>query len=186
MGMRSSSLSCCSNKTLVQDQVCTDWSITGAGTQIVYTNNITQEVYGSGYVKYDVGANPITVDFLVGATVVDTITVQPQSSGTFTVRYFTTVRITTTGTTVNQGEFCITVRYPISKKAYRERYAFFEKVMKLVFYKQHVNSQQYLPSKYSEGLLVILIILTDCKFFPVYDIVLPGNTVKILVVAPTI
>ncbi|TXR67721.1 S-Ena type endospore appendage [Bacillus sp. AR18-7] len=48
------------------------------------------------------------------ATVVDTITVQPQSSGTFTVRYFTTVRITTTGTTVNQGEFCITVRYPIS------------------------------------------------------------------------
>ena len=50
MGMRSSSLSCCSNKTLVQDQVCTDWSITGAGTQIVYTNNITQEVYGSGYV----------------------------------------------------------------------------------------------------------------------------------------
>ncbi len=63
MGMRSSSLSCCSNKTLVQDQVCTDWSITGAGTQIVYTNNITQEVYGSGYVKYDVGANPITVDF---------------------------------------------------------------------------------------------------------------------------
>ena len=75
MGMRSSSLSCCSNKTLVQDQVCTDWSITGAGTQIVYTNNITQEVYGSGYVKYDVGANPITVDFLVGATVVDTITV---------------------------------------------------------------------------------------------------------------
>ncbi|CJB35937.1 Uncharacterised protein [Streptococcus pneumoniae] len=45
---------------------------------------------------------------------VDTITVQPQSSGTFTVRYFTTVRITTTGTIVNQGEFCITVRYPIS------------------------------------------------------------------------
>ncbi|EJQ54250.1 MULTISPECIES: DUF3992 domain-containing protein [Bacillus] len=114
MGMRSSSLSCCSNKTLVQDQVCTDWSITGAGTQIVYTNNLTQEIYGSGYVKYDTGANPITVDFLVGATVVDTITVQPQSSGTFTVRHFTTVRITTTGTTVNQGEFCITVRYSIS------------------------------------------------------------------------
>ena len=66
--------------------------------------------------KYDVGAAPITVDFLVGATVVDTITVQPQSSGTFTVRYFTTVQITTTGTTVNQGEFCITVRYPFHKK----------------------------------------------------------------------
>ncbi len=45
MGMRSSSLSCCSNKTLVQDQVCTDWSITGAGTQIVYTNNITQSIW---------------------------------------------------------------------------------------------------------------------------------------------
>ena len=55
MGMRSSSLSCCTNKTLVQDQVCADWSITGAGTQIVYTNNLTQEIYGSGYVKYDTG-----------------------------------------------------------------------------------------------------------------------------------
>ena len=117
---------------------------------------------------------------------VDTITVQPQSSGTFTVRYFTTVRITTTGTTVNQGEFCITVRYQFIK-AYRERYAFYIKeIMKLVFYKQHVNSQQYLPSKYSEGLLVILIILIDCRSFPVYDIVLPGNTVKILVTVPTI
>lgn len=41
-------------------------------------------------------------------------------------------------------------------------------------------------SKYSEGLLVILIILTDCRSFPVYDIVLPGNTVKILVTVPTI
>ncbi|KOS30206.1 hypothetical protein ADK17_05405 [Bacillus anthracis] len=117
MGMRSSSLSCCPNKKHVQDKVCTHWSTTGAATQIdnvLYTNNINQKVEGTGYVKYDVGTAPITVDFLVGATVVDTITVQPQSSGTFTVRYFTTVRITTTGTTVNQGEFCITVRYPIS------------------------------------------------------------------------
>ncbi len=63
---------------------------------------------------------------------------------------------------------------------------FIKEVMKLVFYKQHVNWQQYLPSKYSEGLLCILIILTDAKFFPVYDIVLPGNTVKTLVAAPMI
>ncbi|KOS30009.1 hypothetical protein ADK18_04195 [Bacillus anthracis] len=117
MGMRSSSLSCCSDKTFVQDQVCSAWSVTVVGTAIdnvLYTNNIAQDVFGSGFVKYDVGPGPITVDFLVGATVVDTITVQPQSSGTFTVRYFTTVRISTTGTTVNQGEFCITVRYPLS------------------------------------------------------------------------
>ncbi|ACK87442.1 conserved hypothetical protein [Bacillus cereus AH820] len=37
----------------------------------------------------------------------------------------------------------------------------------MVFYKQHVNWQQYLPSKYSEGLCWILAILTDCKSFPV-------------------
>ena len=61
-----------------------------------------------------------------------------------------------------------------------------EEIIRLVFYKQHVNWQQYLPSKYSEGLCWILAILTDCKSFPVYDIVLPGNTVKILVTAPTI
>lgn len=73
------------------------------------------------------------------------------------------------------------------KKAYRKWYAFLiKKVMKLVFYKQHVNWQQYLPSKYSEGLFCILVILTDCKPFPVYDIVLPGNTAKILVTNPMI
>ncbi|OSY11874.1 hypothetical protein BTJ48_01578 [Bacillus mycoides] len=39
--------------------------------------------------------------------------------------------------------------------------------MKYLFYKQHVNWQQYLPSKYSEGLFCILIILTDFKSLPV-------------------
>lgn len=107
-------MSCCTNKTLVQDKVCTDWSITGAGNQIIYTNNITQEIYASGYIKYEVGINSITVDFLNGATVVDTLIVQPQSSGTFTVRRFTTIRITTTGAGDHQGEVCVTVRYPVS------------------------------------------------------------------------
>ncbi|PKR91662.1 DoxX [Bacillus cereus Rock4-18] len=54
------------------------------------------------------------------------------------------------------------------KKAYRKGYVFFiDEAMKLVFYKQHVNWQQYLPSKYSEELLCILIILTDIKSLPV-------------------
>ena len=34
--MGNSSLSCCSNNTLVQDQVCIDWSATGAVTETVY------------------------------------------------------------------------------------------------------------------------------------------------------
>ncbi|MGH0431644.1 DUF3992 domain-containing protein [Bacillus mycoides] len=112
--MCNSNLSCCSNKTLVQDQVCIDWSATGAVTETVYTNNITQDLYASGYVKYDVGVNPVTVNFLVGATVVNTITIQPQSSGSFTVRYFTTIQIVTTGIGTSQGQLCLTVRYPIS------------------------------------------------------------------------
>ncbi len=49
--MGNSSLSCCSNNTLVQDQVCIDWSATGAVTETVYTNNITQDLYASGYVE---------------------------------------------------------------------------------------------------------------------------------------
>ncbi|PFD35517.1 hypothetical protein CN285_23785 [Bacillus cereus] len=40
--------------------------------------------------------------------------VQPQSSGSFTVRYFTTIQIVTTGTATSQGQLCLTVRYPIS------------------------------------------------------------------------
>ncbi|MFK4308342.1 hypothetical protein ABH948_005436 [Bacillus sp. RC218] len=112
--MGNSSLSCCSNNKLVQDQVCIDWSATGAVTETVYTNNITQDLYASGYVKYDIGVNPITVNFLVGTAIVNTITVQPQSSGSFTVRYFTTIQIVTTGTGTSQGQLCLTVRYPIS------------------------------------------------------------------------
>lgn len=61
--MYNSNLSCCSSKTLVQDQVCIDWAATGAVTETVYTNNITQDLYASGYVKYDVGTAPITVNF---------------------------------------------------------------------------------------------------------------------------
>ncbi|WP_369900939.1 DUF3992 domain-containing protein [Bacillus manliponensis] len=116
MGSNYSGLSCCSNKTIVQDKVCLDWSIDGAGAVIIYTNNVTQEIVASGYVKYDVGVNDITVDFLVAGIVtpVETLTISPGSSAAFTVRRFTDIQITTTGADEQQGEICITCRYPIS------------------------------------------------------------------------
>ncbi|CAM4190766.1 hypothetical protein BAMA_24150 [Bacillus manliponensis] len=114
MGSNYSGLSCCSNKTIVQDKVCLDWSIDGTGAVVVYTNNVTQEIVASGYVKYDVGVGDITVEFLVGTTPVETLTISPGSSAAFTVRRFTDIEITTAGVGEHQGEFCITLRYPIS------------------------------------------------------------------------
>ena len=109
-----SSLSCCTDKVFVQDQVCSTWSVTGAGTTIIYANNIAQDIYASGYIKYETGVNSITVDFLNGATVVDSITIPPQSSSAFTERGFNQIRVTTTGAGLHQGEICITTRYSLS------------------------------------------------------------------------
>ena len=72
---------------------------------------------------------------------VNTITVQPQSSGSFTVRYFTTIQIVTTGTGVSQGQLCLTVRYPFHKQKHTKWYAFYI-VCKLrgeEIYKQNEN-----------------------------------------------
>ncbi|KOS30205.1 hypothetical protein ADK17_05400 [Bacillus anthracis] len=113
-------LTCCPNKKHVQDKVCTHWSTTGAATQIdnvLYTNNINQKVEGTGYVKYDVGTAPITVEALDSAgTVIDTQTLNPGTSIGFTYRRFDIIQVVLPATPAGtyQGEFCITTRYPIS------------------------------------------------------------------------
>ena len=81
-----SALTCCPDKNYVQDKVCSPWSATVATTAIdnvLYTNNINQNVIGTGFVKYDVGPGPITVEALdsAGATI-DTQTLNPGTSNT--------------------------------------------------------------------------------------------------------
>ena len=74
-------LTCCPDKNYVQDKVCSPWSATvvaAAIDNVLYTNNINQNVVGTGFVKYDVGPGPITVEALDSAgTVIDTQTLNP-------------------------------------------------------------------------------------------------------------
>lgn len=120
----STALSCCPDKDFVQDKVCTPWSGTVpdaavADVEVVtFTNNINQNIVGTGYVQYDIGPGPITLDFLDSAgTPINptTITLTPGSSLAFTYRRFYVIQLTlplgTAGT--YQGEFCITTRYPV-------------------------------------------------------------------------
>ncbi|CAH1205201.1 hypothetical protein PAECIP111891_02706 [Paenibacillus allorhizoplanae] len=105
-----SALCCCSEKTYVQDKVCTNWLMTTAGTTTVYTDNMATLISGTGYVKNETGTADITVAFLRSAApVITAITVQPGGSTSFTVGRFDTITITTTAAAT--GEFCITVRY---------------------------------------------------------------------------
>jgi len=49
-------LTCCPDKNFVQDKVCTPWSGTvdaAAVTVVVFTNNINQNIVGTGYLQYD-------------------------------------------------------------------------------------------------------------------------------------
>ncbi|CAM4246896.1 hypothetical protein BAMA_06325 [Bacillus manliponensis] len=112
--MTISNLTCCSYKKIVQDRICTAWSITGGeiGVQTIYSNNFSKNITASGFIKYQIGTNEITVDFFQGTTVIDSITLQPQSSGTFTVKGFTHIQIVT-ATGLHQGEFCMTLSYPL-------------------------------------------------------------------------
>ncbi|KEK19106.1 hypothetical protein BAMA_24145 [Bacillus manliponensis] len=113
-------LSCCPDKTFVQDKVCSPWSGTVVAadvTVILYTNNINQTVVGTGFIKYDVGPTDITVQVLDStATIIDTQTLSPGSSLGFTYRQFNTIQVILPLATpgVYQGEFCITSRYPVS------------------------------------------------------------------------
>ena len=51
-------LTCCPDKNYVQDKVCSPWSgtvVATAITNVLYNNNINQNVIGTGFVRYDVG-----------------------------------------------------------------------------------------------------------------------------------
>lgn len=102
-------LSCCTDKTFVQDKVCTTWVIPAASTQTIYSDNIAQTISGSGYVKLETGTGPLTLTFLLNTVIVQTIIIPTSGSTTFSISRFDTITLTTTG--VSQGEFCITVRY---------------------------------------------------------------------------
>ncbi|MFD0589685.1 DUF3992 domain-containing protein [Paenibacillus sp. GCM10027627] len=107
------SLSCCSDKTIVQDKVCTNWQLTAAGTQTIYSDNISQIISGTGYVKYETGTGTLTVNFLRTGVVapLQTITIPAGGSASFTVAKFNTITLTSTAAAT--GEFCITVRYSL-------------------------------------------------------------------------
>ncbi|REK56572.1 MAG: hypothetical protein C6W55_07435 [Thermobacillus sp.] len=111
-------MSCCPDKKYVQDKVCTPWNGTvddAALDIVVYNNNVSQNIYGSGYVQYDVGPADITLTVLdaAGGTL-STTTLAPGTSTSFTYRRFSTIQLTLPATAgTYQGEFCITPRYAI-------------------------------------------------------------------------
>ncbi len=102
-------------KTIVQDKVCIDWTA-AATAAIIYADNISQDIYASGYLKVDTGTGPVTIVFYSGGvtgTAVETIVVATGSSASFTVRRFDTVTILGTAA-AETGEFCMTIRYTLS------------------------------------------------------------------------
>ncbi|ANY69100.1 hypothetical protein BBD42_23405 [Paenibacillus sp. BIHB 4019] len=116
-----SALTCCSDKNFVQDKVCTPWSGTVVAADVLvvtFTNNINQNIVGTGYLQYDVGPDDITFDFLdsTGTPINPTpFTLAPGTSMAFTYRRFSAIRITLPAASPGtyQGEFCITTRYPV-------------------------------------------------------------------------
>lgn len=106
-------LSCCSEKITVQDKVCTNWQLAAAGTQIIYSDNISQTISGTGYVNFETGTGTLTVNFFKTGIVaaIETIVIPAGGSGSFTVARFDTISITSTAAAA--GEFCITVRYTL-------------------------------------------------------------------------
>jgi len=109
----SGSLSCCNEKELVQDKICSDWSITAAET--IYIDNVSA-IVSSGYVKLNSApaGETVTVNFLLGGTTVATIPdIGVNSAAAFAVGRFDTIQIVPSDTGSYLGEFCITPRYLI-------------------------------------------------------------------------
>jgi len=111
-------LSCCPDKRYVQDKICAPWNGTVDDTAVVitvYNNNISQNIYGSGYVQYDAGPEDVTLTVLDGAgNTLSTATLAPGTSTSFTYRRFATIQLTLPAAAgTYQGEFCITPRYAI-------------------------------------------------------------------------
>ncbi|EEL02075.1 hypothetical protein bcere0013_7510 [Bacillus cereus BDRD-ST26] len=95
--------------------MCIDWTA-AATAAIIYADNISQDIYASGYLKVDTGTGPVTIVFYSGGvtgTAVETIVVATGSSASFTVRRFDTVTILGTAA-AETGEFCMTIRYTLS------------------------------------------------------------------------
>ncbi|MGO4698724.1 DUF3992 domain-containing protein [Paenibacillus sp. 2TAB26] len=114
-------LTCCADKNFVQDKVCTPWSGTVVAADVlvvVFTNNINQNIVGTGYLQYDIGPDDITFDFLdsTGNPInAAPFTLSPGTSLAFTYRRFSAIQITLPAASPGtyQGEFCITTRYPV-------------------------------------------------------------------------
>ncbi|CAH1195343.1 hypothetical protein PAECIP111893_00674 [Paenibacillus plantiphilus] len=114
-------LTCCADKDYVQDKVCTPWSGTVVAADVLvvtFTNNINQNIVGTGYLQYDIGPDDITFNFLdsTGNPINPApITVAPGTSIAFTYRRFSVIQITLPAASAGtyQGEFCITTRYPV-------------------------------------------------------------------------
>ncbi|MCY9656659.1 DUF3992 domain-containing protein [Paenibacillus chondroitinus] len=96
--MCDTTLSCCTDKVFVQDIVCTNWLFTAAGTQTIYSDNISTIISGTGYVKYETGVGALTVNFFkVGiVAAIQTLAIPVGGSATFTVPLLTTITFTYT------------------------------------------------------------------------------------------
>ncbi len=105
--------SCFSEKVMVQDKVCTNWQFTTAGSQAIYTDNISSTITGTGYVKVDSAVGTVSVDFFRtgDTTAFHTLLIPAKGSASFTIFRFNVISITTTSAA--HGEFCITVRYSL-------------------------------------------------------------------------
>ncbi|NQX64786.1 DUF3992 domain-containing protein [Paenibacillus alba] len=105
-------LSCCSDKITVQDKVCTNFLIAAAGTQVIYSSNISQNINGTGYVNFETGTGTLTVNFFITGVVaaIQTIVIPAGGSASFTISRFNSISLTSTAAAA-QGEFCLTVRY---------------------------------------------------------------------------
>ncbi|WP_017688625.1 S-Ena type endospore appendage [Paenibacillus sp. PAMC 26794] len=112
---------CCSQVPFVQDKLCAPYTITAATPTITIfaLNTNPSKTFVSGTISLDSGptAGTVTVEFLLGTTVVETDTLPVGASLAFTKTGFTSITLTGTGaapfTPLYQGEFCITPRYAL-------------------------------------------------------------------------
>ncbi len=113
--MLGNNLSCCDEKELVQDKICSDWTITG--TETIYIDNVSA-IVSSGYVKLTSApaGETIAVNFLLegNATPVASLSaIGANSAAAFTVSRFDEIEIVPSAAGTFIGEFCITPRYLI-------------------------------------------------------------------------
>ncbi|WP_240421684.1 DUF3992 domain-containing protein [Paenibacillus periandrae] len=110
---------CCEDKQLVQDKVCSNFLIAVATPRTIYTSVgvDARNFFASGTITYADGADPISVQFFLGTTASGpAILVDPGSSLSFTKTNFNSIQITAAGATADTpatGEICVTPRYRV-------------------------------------------------------------------------